>query len=361
VYMPDSQENIVSLQKFKGLLRSVECTRESIDFRFKDDTTLEYAKTTWDWVNAAENHTFVLVADTGDCGWNEHRLPFIVSNLHFNEQETAAHLTAKASTWQDAIHTYSLQVGSLGNPSAKLKRQIGDANISRELSVPFVYKVPIPAFEFMAPVFDYLTKVKVDCEDCGSYGSFEIGLHFESKLGIPTRAQASLKPRGVGLTMAPRLTLMGNLTVTPFTLMERTWPAQALQGITIPGGVLSIEPELIYSGGLEVGPFTGSASMSGGTMMTLDDSEHATFDLLGASVYTQSTWKPTLRPRNLILDTKFIIDAKMLAKAKLHINAKGLGQEYELGFSLITTALAKTENIACKFSVAIDVGVLLLT
>jgi hypothetical protein len=357
VYMPDSQENIISLQRFKSLLRSVECTQEAIDFRFKDDTALQYAKATWDWVNVAENHTFVLVADTRDCGWNDHRVPFIVSNLHFNEQEIAAHLTAKASTWRDATHTYTLQVGNLAYPLTKVKRQVGDINVNREFSIPFVYKLPIPAFEFVAPLFDYQAAVKVDCEDCGTRGSFEIGLHLESQLGIPLRAQASLKPRGVEARIAPRLTLAGNLTSTPFKLMERTWPAIALQGITVPGGILDIAPELIFSGGMDIGPFTGSGSISGGTIMALDDSEHATIDLLGASPYTQSSWTPNLRPRNVILDMKVAVETKMTLKAKLHMNTKALGSEYDLGVSIITTASAKTQPIACKSLIVIDVDV----
>jgi hypothetical protein len=351
VYTPDFQENIISLQRFKSLLQSVNCTQESIDLKFKDDAALQHAKTTWDWVNTAENYTFILVADTRDCGWNDHRMPFIVSELRFNEKENAAHLAAKASTWQNATHTYTLQVGSLENPSSKLRRQLGGENINRELSVGFDYKLPVRAAEFIAPFYDYKLGVKMDCDDCGTQGRFDMALHLEHMFGVPTKVQASMRPRGVGARMAPRLTVIANFTRAPRSLLERDWPPLPLDGVSIPGGVLSIEPELLFNAGVEFGPLVGSGSLSGGTMVSLEDSEHVTLDLLGAFPYTQSKWAPTIRPRSLILDSKMTGDLRMYAKGRLHINAKSLGQEYDIGISLTPSVTASIEGIACTYSI----------
>jgi hypothetical protein len=353
VYMPDVHENIVSLQRFKSLLQTVNCTQESIDLKFKDGATLQYAKKTWDWVNTAKKHTFVLVADTKDCGWNDHRTPFSVTELWFDEKENAAHLTAKASTWQDAAHTYTLQVGSLENPSPKSKRQLGGENIHRELSVGFDYKLPFPAFEFIGPILGYKTGVKMDCDDCKTHGRFEMGLHIEHTFGVPTKVLAALKPRGVGARMAPRLTITGNFTNTTKSLLERDWPPIPMDGVSIPGGVLSIEPELLFNAGVEMTPIQGSGSLSGGTMMTLADSEHVTVDLLGAFPYAQSKWEPKIIPRPLVLDSKLSGDVRMFGKGKLHINTKSFGQEYDIGISLTPSVSAKIEGIAGKHSTII--------
>jgi hypothetical protein len=353
VYTPDSQENIISLQRFKGLLKSVECTRDTIDLKFKDDAAREYAQGTWDWVNSSNNHTFVLVADTNDCGWNDHRQPFVVSNLRFDQKDNVAHLTAKASTWQDAVHSYTLQVGTMENPSTKLRRQFGDININRELSLPFGYKLPVAAIEFVTPLFNYKMGVKLDCEDCGTQGSFEIGLHLETTLGIATRVQASLKPHGVGARLVPKLTLSGNITEGPMKLMEKTYPALPIDGITVPGGVLNINPEILYTVNAEVGPLVGSAAISGGTVMTVDDSEHVKIDLLSASPYVQSEWTPKFTARNWVIDNRVTADVRVTGKAKLLINAKTMGKEYDLGLSLIPRASVKIEGVACKFPIVI--------
>jgi len=117
VSMPGNNENIISMQRFKGMTRSVTCSNNSIDIFSNDNTTFAYAQNVWDWVNGADNHTFVMVVGTGDCGWNEHRVPFTISALAYNDATSTASLTANASNWREAIHSYTLDVGAMPIPA----------------------------------------------------------------------------------------------------------------------------------------------------------------------------------------------------------------------------------------------------
>lgn len=77
--MPGDHENILSMEKFAGMLTSVECTPQDMTLGFEDDTSFVYAQKVWDWVNGADNHTFLMVAGKGDCGNNAYRIPYLVS------------------------------------------------------------------------------------------------------------------------------------------------------------------------------------------------------------------------------------------------------------------------------------------
>lgn len=94
VFMPGDNENILSMEKFKGMLTSVKCNRLGMTLAFEDDSSFAYAQRTWDWVNGADNHTFVMVAGQGDCGNNTRRLPYLVSTIAYDEEQNTARLTA---------------------------------------------------------------------------------------------------------------------------------------------------------------------------------------------------------------------------------------------------------------------------
>jgi hypothetical protein len=57
VYMAGDNENILTMEKFSGLTKSIKCTQSQIDIQFKDSASYAYAKQVWDWVNGADNHS----------------------------------------------------------------------------------------------------------------------------------------------------------------------------------------------------------------------------------------------------------------------------------------------------------------
>jgi hypothetical protein len=347
VLMPEAQENILSLQRFKTYLRSVQCTEDNIDLKFKDDAAFAYAQNIWNWVNEAKNHTFVLVAGTGDCGWNQYRVPFMVSKLVFKQNAYTVHLKARASRWEDAFHTYSFRLRSLDRPLTTDNRQLVESNWNR--SVDFEYKLPYVPKTWDLPIGGRNTSFKMDCDDCGTHGHFVIGLNTETVRSVTTKAEGFLKPFGVAIRMAPRLTMTTNLT-TSLKLLEKDWPAATIGNITIPGGVLNIKPEMIYSIGAEAGPLISSSSISGGFVLSLNDSAAATYDLLTgkSSLYTE--WAPKIALIPWTVGGSISGQLKMFTKVKLQVTTKTLGEQFDLGISLTPSASVKLDVVACKFS-----------
>jgi hypothetical protein len=142
--MPGANENIITISKFRGMLKSTQCTNTSMDMTFKDANSFQYAKKTWDWVNGADNHSFVMVANAGDCGWNTYRIPFVITTLTFDDKAYTAHLNASASDWASVAHTYELTVGSLPTaPVSKLRKRFGTITYDKDLTVNFEHPFPI--------------------------------------------------------------------------------------------------------------------------------------------------------------------------------------------------------------------------
>ena len=108
VYTPGSDEHIISMEKFLPLTKAVTCDQSGISMVFRDSATFEKAKQVWDWANGAENRSFIMVAGAGDCGWNDHRQPFIVRTLDFKDTDNTARLNGEPASWQDVAHSYHL-------------------------------------------------------------------------------------------------------------------------------------------------------------------------------------------------------------------------------------------------------------
>jgi hypothetical protein len=323
VYMPDSHENILSLARFKGMTKSISCPQggTTIDITFNDDQTFAYAKKVWDWVNGADNHTFVMVANTGDCGWNTRRIPFIVSTLKYDEQANIAHLTAAASDWKSAAHTYDLVVGSVSTstPSAKLRKRLGEVDFNKDLSIGFDHPLPFSSWKFPDPDID----ITLECDDCGTKGAFQFGFTLKTVLLIPKQVIVTLNPHGVSASITPKLSLSANYTGSkPF---EHEFPGIPIEGISIPGDVLEVGPEIVFSAGAELSGLSGSASISSGVSIALQDSAHVTLDLLKPHL-DSSGWTPTVTKTPMKLDAKLSAEVKFYIKAKVELAAKAFGR-----------------------------------
>jgi hypothetical protein len=73
------------MEKFDGMLLSCNATQTGLELQFEDDQSFAYAQRVWDWVNGADNHTFLMVVGAGDCDNNPYRVPYLVSELSYDE------------------------------------------------------------------------------------------------------------------------------------------------------------------------------------------------------------------------------------------------------------------------------------
>ena len=343
VFMPDAQENILSMERFNDMLTSVNCTQSSIDMAFRDDDTFAYAKAVWDWVNGEENDTFVMVVGTGACGWNtEHRQPFRVTTLAFDEDANIAHLMAEALEWAQAIHTYKLNVGGL--PSKDLqKRGFGEINYNKDLSIDFNHQFPVDTISLPMP--DGVTAT-LDLSNCSTAGAFAFQFNLETFLLIPKKAEMSVHPQGVSLTVAPSLTLAGNIS-EPRTA-DITLARINLAGIQIPAGILDIGPEVVLSVGATVGPLQGETTIEAGVVYSLDDGAVASVDIMGFEA-EQSGWTPRVEETPLTVTAELDGTVKAFVKAELELAAKAFGVGFDMGIGLAPFVAADLQTVTGKF------------
>jgi hypothetical protein len=350
VYMPDAQENILSMERFNGMLTSVNCTQTTIDMAFRDDDTFAYAKAVWDWVNGADNHTFVMVVSSGACGWNDHRQPFTVSTLAYDEEANVAHLAAIAQDWTQAIHTYDLNVG--GMPAPKLQeRSFGEIDYNEDLSLDFNHKFPVDSISLPMP--DSITAT-LDLSNCSTAGAFGFQFTLETILLIPKRAEISVHPQSVSVTAAPSLSLAGNVT-EPKT-GDLTLARINLAGVQIPAGILNIGPEVVLSVGATIGPLQGHANIEAGVVYSLDDSAVATIDVLGGDA-DQSGWTPNVQTTPLAVDAGLTATVKAFVKAELELVGDAFGIGFDLGIGLAPYLAADLQTVTgalCNMAVPFD-------
>jgi hypothetical protein len=327
--MPGANENIISMQRFKGMTQSVTCSNNSIDIVFNDNTTFAYAKNVWDWVNGADNHTFVMVVGTGDCGWNEHRVPFTVSTLAYNDATITASLTANASNWSEAIHSYILDVGAMPIPAnaTKLRREFGDIDYNKDLSLDFNHILPSASISIPADGFS----VSFACISCGTTGSWDFGFHLETSFLVPRKAYATLNPKGVSLVINPKVTLSADLSSS--YKLSQDFLTVPLGGITIPGGILDVGPEIVFSAGVTIGPLTGSASISSGVTISVPDAASLTVDIK-ASTLSSSGWDPVVSEQPIVVSAQLSGGIKAYVRAQIQLTAKAFGQGFDVGIGV---------------------------
>ncbi|MCJ1424039.1 hypothetical protein MMC29_001926 [Sticta canariensis] len=242
--MPGEAENILSMEKFYPLLKSVNCTQDRITLAFKDDKAFAYAQKVWDWVNGADDHAFVMVAGLGDCGWNSHRQPFTVTSIAYDEGLNTARLTAKLTDWRTIAHTYDLTVGHVPPTDSRLPARDLSKNLALDISTSFPFTVKIEE--------NGLTS-ELECSECGTTGKINFELKISTKLAVPTGASIIISPNSVSAKAELKLTESGELS-KEFS-KEKNILTLPLDSITIPGGIVNIGPNLDIAVGFEISSF----------------------------------------------------------------------------------------------------------
>ncbi|TLD32562.1 hypothetical protein E2P81_ATG05538 [Venturia nashicola] len=344
ISMPGTNENIISMERFKGMTKSVTCSNTNIDIVFNNNQALAYARGVWDWVNGADNHTFIMVAGAGDCGWNDHRIPFMVSTLYFNDKSMTARLTANAAQWSDAIHTYSLDVGAMPianiTPSAKFRRSLEELDLRKDLSLNFNHIIPATSVSF--PYHDLTLSFM--CIACQTTGHFDFGFHLETVSGVPKTAYAILNPQGVSLVINPKVNLGAKLK-SPLTF-SKNFLTVPLSSISIPGGVFDVGPELVFSAGLDIGPLAGSATISSGVKISLPDTAAVTVDVLSPHV-TSTGWRVRVSKSPIVVTASLSGMIKTYIRAQIQLDAKAFGKGFDTGIGIqpfISTSLTAAVN-----------------
>ncbi|KAI9929332.1 hypothetical protein MW887_000800 [Aspergillus wentii] len=343
VDMGDDEASIVSMEKFRHLLKSIDCTKNGMVMEFENARAFGYTQRGWQWVNDEDDRKLILVAGKEHCGWNKYRTPFVVSSIAFDRDSLKAKLTGVASEWKKLFHSYELTIGNVDAPSTDRRDWDPTASMSFNHKIPLSKSFPIPGTD---------VSVDVSCEGCETKGSFDFGAHIKTDYGVPVAASLTLSPNDVSASFTPRLGLSGNMSKElsdEFKLV--TIP---VEGISIPGGVLDLGPEIVFSWGYQIGPVNGSAGVSAGVTLSLSDSAKLELDLTDPDV-SAGGWKPHVKTKPVEVDAKIEAEAEVYAKAEVQLIAAVLDQGFEAGVYLkpylgasITASTKKAFDVGAK-------------
>ena len=289
---------------------------------FEDNTAFEYAKKVWDWVNGADDHSFILVAGAGDCKWNDARQPFNISKLSYQNDRNLAHLTAKQVKWEDLAHTYDLHVGHVPVPDSSLKRRIDfTPDIKGGISVPFFASFP---FGFKL-TYEGLTG-GLECSSCYTAGNLDFAFTISTVLGIPTGAKVRVAPRGIRAESQVKIFGGGEVDL-PF---QEKWDLATvpIAGVSIKD-LLKLGPNFDISLAMEIGPISGEFSTVFTTSLRIPDSAYTEIDLIHPEKSKKSSWAPTIT-RSQTFDAKVAVESMLYFNPALRLSATALSMSVSL-------------------------------
>jgi hypothetical protein len=314
--LPGDDETVVSLERFKHLLKSVQCTNRTMTLGLKNDKAYGYIKRGWQWLNDVDPHKLVIIASARQCNWNPARFPFSASTVVFDDAANTAKLVGKVIAWKE-FQNYELTVGNYRPVSTSA---LAHRDIDKTLSLPFNFPLPFPSGRLNTPV-DGLAMTWF-CADCGTQGSFDFGFHIETKLGIPKGASISLSPNGVSASLAPRIAVQADLSGD----VDHEWELGQIPigGITIPGGILEVGPQITFSLGYAVGPLQGSAGITSGVTVIIPDDSELEIGLIDPDI-SSTGWTPEVETKPFTVDARLYGEAMVYVKASIDLSAEALG------------------------------------
>jgi hypothetical protein len=280
VYMNGKAENILNLERFKDLVTSVKCAEKSATLTLESDDAFSHLMEAWDWTNEHENNTFVMIAGSGQCDSSSKRQPYVISSVEYDRTTNTATLNGAQSDWKTVAHTYDLHVG--GMPSSKLAQR----DYSGSYALNFTHTIDFGKWAIDAVKGVQITAI---CSDCYTTGEFDFNFDIKTVLGIPDGASLTLNPKGVSAVVNPTIGLVGKLSGSKS--YEKTFLTIPIDGVSV-ADIIELGPAIAFKGSLDIGPLKGTASITTGVTLAINDDANFTLDLLSPSDCSANGWAP---------------------------------------------------------------------
>jgi hypothetical protein len=313
--MPGEGEGIINMEQFHSLIGSVHCSNKNMSLQFKDEAAFKYAVQDWDWVNDAVNHTLLLVAGAGQCGFNGYRMPFLVSSVVPEVMTNTVTLLGGVMPWKAVAHTYDLHVGRIPPELANSMKRDYD----KYFTLGFNNPLPFSSWTFPADGFS----LTWNCNSCGTFGEFIFDFHIHTEFDFPVGASLIISPKGVSAAFNPQVGISGNFTDSKSD--EITFLTIPIEGISI-DDFLDFGPALVFSGGYNIGPVKGSATVGTGVTVSLEDSAELTIDLLSPD-FSASGWTPQVSEQPVQLSAQISASAQLFLKAAVDFELSVFGMK----------------------------------
>ncbi|KAK4165617.1 hypothetical protein QBC43DRAFT_351268 [Cladorrhinum sp. PSN259] len=392
---PGSNENIVNLEAIDDLIQKVTCPPSGsesgqLNLQFAKAAGIDNPADVWDWVNQDEDNHFLMIVGEGDCGFNDERILYNVTDVAYDDKTETASLKVKQTTWKTAAKNFDLTVGKRALPppitaSSNRRRRglfdglgdivdkVGDkvtdtvdkvtdkvtdivgkvtdkvkdkakalpskaaslllpsASFTPEFSIPFAADgLSGKTLTFSNNGLD----TSVTCVDCSTSGSISIEARFSADDGKLTQASIDLSlPEDLIATAILSMALKGDvskgLAVSKSVPIFEVSPA----GIVIPG-IMTIGPTVAIKLGAEINEIKGAISMTLGGTATLPKGSSARLDFLDEDKLSKKGWEVRFK------NAPFKADASVTASAGVFLRGS-VGVEVsviENGFSAQLTA-----------------------
>ncbi|MCJ1397677.1 hypothetical protein MMC11_000873 [Xylographa trunciseda] len=104
-----STRPVFVLEEIDHLLESVECTLDSIIITFNSHRDMQVA-----WETLLPHSTFVLITSHWSCNDDGSRLPFLVREAHYDDEQCTIELSIDSIGWNDGFHSLKMDFGRDG-------------------------------------------------------------------------------------------------------------------------------------------------------------------------------------------------------------------------------------------------------
>ena len=305
------------MEKFDGLLTLVQCNDNGLSLTFEDDSAFAYAQRVWDWVNGADDHTFLMVAGKGDCGDNPYRIPYLVSKIDYDEVKNTAKLTATTGSWKSLIHSYELHVGRVPiSDELGLERRDYTKDASFDLSTDFNSKLKVKT----SAVFGELV-----CNPCGTSGRIKFEFIAKTKFLVPVDLIFKMSPEAVKAEFGLSFELASDFGSKHDIEKRWTLGKIPLAGVAIPGGVLTLGPVIDFQVGIEITGFEIGVKFLTGATATLPDNAILQADLLHPPNNQFSGWVPDFDAKPITAQGRASSYVKLYVEPTLQLEGEALG------------------------------------
>ncbi|PQE15154.1 Proteoglycan 4 protein [Rutstroemia sp. NJR-2017a BVV2] len=285
-------ELVISTEYFADDLAEVQCDGDLV-LRFKNNATFQEAIADWSWVNFAENRTFFMINNWGDCASSAEsgRQPWIVRNVdQYDQEKFIVNFNATLSTWDVVAGNSVIEFGAI--PSTVSKR---DDTLEKSFGISLAHSLPQVLF---SKTTNSGLDFSISCPNCGTTGQINVvgKIVLSTFLKIPTGVKSisiSATPQGVGATLALGFDVSGTLG----SGWEKDWNliTAGLPGWQIPG-ILVVGPQFSVDAHFGLSGIHGSASISAGVNIAIPDSSSAVLGITGVDS-SSNGWVPTITPQ----------------------------------------------------------------
>ncbi|KAF2681142.1 hypothetical protein K458DRAFT_310334 [Lentithecium fluviatile CBS 122367] len=268
-----------------------------------------------------------MVTNYEGCADNMERLPFVVSDMRYDEAQNKAFLTADLKDWEEIAHSYTLNVGYMPlTPTHRALMERGlvprGPDFTMDLTSGFDKNL------FSATVGGWTTSIDAVVRTVGSLNvDFDIDVDwFKLK-----SAAMTIQPEDVAASI--QLALSESGTLAKAYSWQKTIISIPIEGIEI-AKVVKLGAFLDVDVGFTMDEWAGTATANLGARMALSNSAIVKVDLVNSKNNRFSGWTPTFSEIPLTLSAKVEGSAKVYAEPNIKLEASALGKGWNVGLNL---------------------------